>query len=171
LFVPTVTGAVTLPTAPLTLVAVPTSDPTRASPDAAPGALPEVYRLLPIDPATVKSPAVASCHTAVAICETVGAEPPVGALARAPEVNTDELVVVNAPPSWACNILPGDEFVVKSEAVVSVHTAVAIWAAVGPVAVMDSGVVVAFRSYEPEPVWTYVTPEPPDTVVVPPPVE
>src|SRR6476646_10649985 len=40
--------------------------PAMKRPPAAPGVAPEVYRLLPMDEATVKSPAVVSCQMPVA---------------------------------------------------------------------------------------------------------
>ena len=85
-------------TADVTEVTLPMFEPTKAKPLAAPGALPAVKSDLPIEPATVKSPAVMSCHTAEAIT-AAEAPPPVGALARAAVVYTDDEVVVKAPPS------------------------------------------------------------------------
>lgn len=63
---------VTLPTDPLTLVAVPTLLPTIDNPDVAPGTFPEVNRDLPMLPALVKSLAVVSCQTVVAMVIAVG---------------------------------------------------------------------------------------------------
>ena len=72
-----------------------------------------------------------SVQTAIAICAVVGAEPPVGALTRLAVEKTDDDVLVNVGPSCAKMIFPGLVSVVKSPAVVSVQTAVAIAAAVG----------------------------------------
>jgi hypothetical protein len=47
-------------------------EPTKANPLAAPGEFPVVYNDFPIELATVKSPAVVSCQTAVAIVAAVG---------------------------------------------------------------------------------------------------
>src|ERR1035437_653860 len=57
-------------------VVVPELTPEISRPPDPPGTVPAVYRDLPIDEAVVKSPAVVSCHTAVAIAAAVGGVPP-----------------------------------------------------------------------------------------------
>ena len=56
-------------------VVVPEFDPEISKPPEPPGTTPEVNNPLPIEPATVKSPAVVSCQTAVAIAAAVGGVP------------------------------------------------------------------------------------------------
>ena len=73
---------------------------------------------------------VRSVQTAVATAAAVGAALVTGAFTKLAVERTDELLLVNAPPSWDRTTLPGLDAVVKSPAVVSVQTPVAIAAAV-----------------------------------------
>src|SRR6185437_2581534 len=90
--------AATLP--PEIVIDPPTRDRSVATPDESAGALVSVLMVSPVPRATpfmtllpmlfaaVKSPAVVSCQTAVAMAAAVGALPPVGALASAAVVKT-----------------------------------------------------------------------------------
>src|ERR1035437_2798452 len=127
------------------VIAVAAFVPAINNPFVPPGTTPAVYRDLPIDETIVKSPAVESCHTPVAIAAAVNWFVTVVTVSTVPMICAVNPVVIAVaalvpamnnpfvPPGTTPDVysdLPIEDVAVKSAPVASCHTPVAIDAAV-----------------------------------------